>query len=387
MKRVSGCAKADENDVQQWLQDDTEQDILSNAEIIAAITVNEEMSEKDEDIDIEDSTMQVPKISHSEGLKAVETTFQYVYGKKVKGLVTFRFGVQGETPEAVMFGLMGPEQLDEGSHILRLPTSEIKQHKDIGWFPEIEGSHLIVEATVVDDATGKKEKAYSSKAIFSKSPFVISFKRSLRDFKPGLVSILEANVNFVDGKPASGILTKITAKVNGEVLKIKHDTAVSDDEGKVSFKLQPEMHHEIVSITVETIDPKYNGSQAVGHHEQYKFKSNNNAYLALERSSGQKLKPGDGFLKLVHIHPPEISDIYYVVVSKGQIISMNKLPPGKFLLHKVEFDITYDMVPSFRLVVFAHYNDELIADSLQIDVQHVCHPEAEVIHGFLNLDL
>ncbi|KFM82087.1 Complement C3, partial [Stegodyphus mimosarum] len=129
---------------------------------------------------------------------------------------------------------------------------------------------------------------------------------------------------------------------------------------------------------LETIDPKYKGNQAVGHHVQYKFNSKHRAYLALDRNRDQKLKPGDAFLKIVHIHPLEISDIYYMVVSKGQIIDMNKLRKGRVMYQKVEFEITYEMVPSFRVVVFAHYKDELLADSLKFDVQRVCHPDAEV---------
>ncbi|XP_023231971.1 jerky protein homolog-like [Centruroides sculpturatus] len=77
LKRVPGCAEANENDIEQWFQNDTDQNIMSNAEIIAAVTVNEKMLENNEDVDVEDSTVQAPKISHSEGLKAVETALQY----------------------------------------------------------------------------------------------------------------------------------------------------------------------------------------------------------------------------------------------------------------------------------------------------------------------
>lgn len=77
LKRVPGCAEANENDVEQWFQNDTEEDIMNDAEIIAAVIVNEQMPENDEDIDDEDITVQTPKISHSEGLKAVETALQY----------------------------------------------------------------------------------------------------------------------------------------------------------------------------------------------------------------------------------------------------------------------------------------------------------------------
>ncbi|GFT78008.1 hypothetical protein TNCV_2820301 [Trichonephila clavipes] len=44
---------------------------ISDAEIIAAVTVNEKLPENDEDI------IQAPKILFSKGLKAVETTLQY----------------------------------------------------------------------------------------------------------------------------------------------------------------------------------------------------------------------------------------------------------------------------------------------------------------------
>ncbi|GFR09827.1 jerky protein homolog-like [Trichonephila clavata] len=76
LKKVPGCAEADENDVEQWFQNDNEQDIMSDAEIIASVSVNDEISENDADIKVEDP-VQTPKISHSEGLKAVETTLQY----------------------------------------------------------------------------------------------------------------------------------------------------------------------------------------------------------------------------------------------------------------------------------------------------------------------
>lgn len=82
-------------------------------------------------------------------------------------------------------------QLDDGSYTLRIKTDDLRRHKDIGWFPEIEGSHLVVEATVVDVATGNKQTALDSKGRFSKTPFLISFKRCLKDFKPGLTSVFE----------------------------------------------------------------------------------------------------------------------------------------------------------------------------------------------------
>lgn len=66
------------------------------------------------------------------------------------------------------------------------------------------------------------------------------------------------------------------------------------------------------------------------------------------------------------------------MTARGKILSMNKLPSGAYKNQRVEFQITHDMVPSFRVVVFAHYKDELIADSLKIDVERECNPNVEV---------
>ncbi|GFT14435.1 hypothetical protein TNCV_4004111 [Trichonephila clavipes] len=58
------------------IQNNTEQDIMPDAKIIAAVTFDVTLPENDEDVNFED-TLQTPKISHSEGLKAVEITLQY----------------------------------------------------------------------------------------------------------------------------------------------------------------------------------------------------------------------------------------------------------------------------------------------------------------------
>ncbi|KAG8181180.1 hypothetical protein JTE90_010952 [Oedothorax gibbosus] len=303
---------------------------------------------------------------------------KYVYGKNVQGMVTFRVGVKGELPNVTFFAVYGPFELVRGEYKAKVSTKSFQHHKDIGWFPGIEGSHLVVEASVVDDASGNKEVVKDAKGRFSKSPFQISFKRCLQDFKPGLVSIFEADINYIDGKPASGIATKITATANGNALHIARPTAVSDADGKVSFKLHPEMQHTVLSITIETTDPRYDGFQVAGHFLQNRFESKNRAYIALERSSSHKLKIGDTFSKAVYMEPDAMKDIYYAVISRGKIIKINKLRQGAFKIQRVEFQLSYDMVPSFRLVVWAHYKDELIADSLNIDIEDACHPKAEV---------
>ncbi|GFX57966.1 hypothetical protein TNCV_3069331 [Trichonephila clavipes] len=58
------------------VQNDTERDIMSNAEIITAVTVDEKTLENEEDVNAK-NIVQIPKILHSERLKVVETVIQY----------------------------------------------------------------------------------------------------------------------------------------------------------------------------------------------------------------------------------------------------------------------------------------------------------------------
>lgn len=59
---------------------------------------------------------------------------------------------------------------------------------------------------------------------------------------------------------------------------------------------------------------------------------------------------------------------------------MDKLPDGEFKTYQnVQFEISYDMVPSFRLSIFAQHEGELLADSLQFEVENVCNTRAQVL--------
>ncbi|GFR30612.1 complement C3 [Trichonephila clavata] len=304
---------------------------------------------------------------------------QYVYGEKVKGTVSYRLGVKGEAPQVTYFAVVGPPKtLIDGFHQQVVSTNEFARQEDIGWFPEIEGSHLVVEATVMEDTTGNKEVAKDANGRFSKTPFIISFKRCLQDFKPGLMSVFEADINYINGKPAAKIPTRISATADGQPLEITVPTSISDDEGKVTFEIQPERHHNTISIKLETEDPRHVGQQATGHFLQHRFQSSTKAFIALDRSSVHRKKVGDKFGKIVHVDPSTMNNVYYAVITKGKIVQMVKLRDGDFKIKVIEFSITQDMVPSFRLVVWAIYEDELLVDSLNIDIDDTCPPEAEV---------
>ena len=52
------------------------------------------------------------------------------------------------------------------------------------WFPE--KGRLLVEADVIEQATGNKESAVDNSCQFTSSPYLIEFKNTPKYFKPGL---------------------------------------------------------------------------------------------------------------------------------------------------------------------------------------------------------
>ncbi|KAF8771862.1 Complement C5 like protein [Argiope bruennichi] len=78
---------------------------------------------------------------------------------------------------------------------------------------------------------------------------------------------------------------EIKALADGKPLAISRCCAVSDEDGKVSFELHPQVHHNAISITIEIADPRFAGSQATRTFVQRRFMSRDKAFIALERRS------------------------------------------------------------------------------------------------------
>nr|BAK64110.1 complement component 3-2 [Hasarius adansoni] len=307
---------------------------------------------------------------------SIKVSARYVYGKKVKGMVSFRLGIKKPTDSETKFvAIIGSRELTDGFYNLRLNVQELLEKSNIESFAEIQNSHLIVEALVTDIATGNEEEVVDSKCRFTDTPFSISFKRSLEDFRPGHTSVIEADISYANGEPAEGILTMIRANAgNGQAIEIKQDSAISDKEGKVSFEVRPQLHHNEILVTLIVVDKEYLSEASF---KQHAFQSATNSYIALDRMS-QTLKANDTFKRIIHYDPIGLSNIYYLVISKGRIVMMNKLPDGKYGDQHVSFKITYDMVPNFRILIFAHHDNQLLVDSLKFDVENECNPKAEV---------
>ena len=75
-------------------------------------------------------------------------------------------------------------QLSSGVAIFNVSMTDVSQSLQPYWFPD--GARLHIEAEVMDQASGYKEKAFDWSIAFALRPFRISVEGSRFYFKPGL---------------------------------------------------------------------------------------------------------------------------------------------------------------------------------------------------------
>lgn len=123
-------------------------------------------------------------------------TVQYVYGKPVEGTAAFKFGVKEPNDRVTYIGRSDIKTLVNGSASYLFSTNEFRKFAPITWFPAVNGHKFVIEVTVNERVTGKKEKADDDSTVFVTSPYVISFKKAYSDFKSSIEAPITVSNSF-----------------------------------------------------------------------------------------------------------------------------------------------------------------------------------------------
>lgn len=110
-----------------------------------------------------------------------------MYGQPVDGTVIFKFGVKDRSGKTTFIGRTKLKALNNGVETYQFSSHEFRA---FSWFPDIDGNRFVVEATVTESATAKKEKVTSDESLFAAKPYKISFAKSFKYFKPNAESLL-----------------------------------------------------------------------------------------------------------------------------------------------------------------------------------------------------
>ncbi|XP_032907680.1 complement C4-B-like [Catharus ustulatus] len=305
---------------------------------------------------------------------------KHSYGKEIEGAAYVRFGIIGENENKIFIPGLEQQlsiQNGKGRVTLNTPLLEEKLRKSIS---TLEGFHLYVAVTTVETASGEMREEELSSVKFVRSPYTVDLSNTKKYFVPGAPFSVTVSATSVDGTPAAFLLITATATLPGKPPVKK--TAFCNKEGLVSITFDIPRDAQTLEIKVKAEEGKerLESPEASIRAERYQSASPNYLSISIPHST---VAPGDTLpITLNDIHQSgrgNIGYFYYMVVAKGQAELLGRVPSSNKV---VNLKITEKMVPAFRFVAYYFVGNEgrqeIVADSVWVDVMDVCEGKIEV---------
>ncbi|MXQ99245.1 hypothetical protein E5288_WYG005385 [Bos mutus] len=294
---------------------------------------------------------------------------RYIYGKPVQGVAYVRFGLLGEDGEKTFLrGLESQTKLVDGQCQISLQKAEFQgvlEKLNIST-DDLPGLHLYVAAAVIESPGGEIEEAELTSWRFVLSPFSLDLSKTKQQLIPGVPFLLQALVRDMSGSPASGIPVKVSAKLfSGSTSKNRDFEQNTDGSGQVIVSIGVPRTISEVQLSVSAGSPY----PAVGSLTVKAPLSRSSGFLSIEWQNPRPLKVGETLnlnLRAVGISG-SFSYFYYMIVSRGQIVSVHREPRSH--LTSISVFVDHHLVPSFHLVAFYYHGGVPVANSLRVDVQ------------------
>ncbi|XP_060557864.1 venom factor-like [Ruditapes philippinarum] len=239
-----------------------------------------------------------------------------------------------------------------------LETPLLKKKK----FPD--GCRLEVIGRVYESVTGKEEAAENEGTIFATKPYIFKFTRSRTHFQPGMEYFLKVDLLYANGEPASKKNLKLKIFENGNQSSIK-PTSVTKDNGKAGFNFQTSNSTKIIRVVVSITDDSYKS-------DEFEI----TAYVGKNQIQVEHAIINEDMVMraFTSIEGSDYTGIFFVVISKGQILHTLFKKNDKMVTEKITEEIQEKVSPSGRIL--AYYVDknsqELVADSIKFFVKKGC---------------
>ncbi|XP_042794265.1 LOW QUALITY PROTEIN: complement C4-A-like [Panthera pardus] len=294
---------------------------------------------------------------------------RYIYGKPVQGVAYVRFGLLGEDGDKTFLrGLESQTKLVDGQCHISLSKAEVqgaleKLKVNVADLP---GLRLYVAAAIIESPGGEMEEAELTSWRFVSSPFSLDLSKTKRHLVPGAPFLLQALVRDMSGSPASGVPVKVSATLSsGSASRIQDFERNTDGSGQVIIPIATSPTISEVQLLVSAGSPH----PAIGRFAVRAPRSGS-PFLSIVRPDPRPPRVGDTLilnLQAVGISGDSFSHYYYMILSRGRIVSVNREPRGE--LTSVSVFVDHHLVPSFYLVAFYYHGGIPVANSLRVDVQ------------------
>ncbi|NXK83722.1 CO5 protein, partial [Amazona guildingii] len=316
----------------------------------------------------------------------------YFYNKKLTSADVFlRFGIIEETGKRMMPRAMHITRIENGVAEVNFDCKKAVSFIGIHSLEELDGSYLYIVASVLETAGGLSGEAEFAGVRFAVSPYKLSLVATPLFVKPGLPFFIKVQVkDTVDafvGKMPVTVTAKSFSEQMGETELIpegsesgRRRTSLTD--GTALFVVNIPSDSKVLEFQVKTADPHLSDeNQASKTYEAKAYSSLSQSYLYIDWASNHKiLEVGDVININVYPHSQyshKIQHYSYLITSKGKIVSFGTQKRIKDLEYEhLTFQITQEMVPSARLIVYyivvGEQTAELVADSVWLNVEQKC---------------
>uniref|UniRef100_A0A8D2LD79 Complement C3 n=1 Tax=Varanus komodoensis TaxID=61221 RepID=A0A8D2LD79_VARKO len=290
----------------------------------------------------------------------VSITANFLYGKKVEGVAFVIFGVKIDDEKKSIPDSLKRIPIVEGDGEAVLTKAMLRtKFRNLN---ELIGHSLYISATVMTDSGSDMVVAERTGISIVTSPYQIHFTKTPKYFKPGMPYELMVYVTNPDGSPADLV------PVVSEPIRVESTT---QSDGTAKLILNVPANSRELRITVRTKHerlPEERQAVKTMVATAYETQGGSGNYLhlavtAVELQAGSNLP--------INFNVKGNSQ---AILTKGKVFKVGRQnrAPGQNLV-SMSLPITPDLIPSFRfLAYYVLGNNELVADSVWVDVKDTC---------------
>lgn len=305
---------------------------------------------------------------------------KFVNKKVVRGFASFRFSVKNELGTVEEIGTSNaPKWLEGGEATYVLSRGDVAAmlggQKLAALF--VARARLVIEATVMEEATAIRESARSEQAVFTTTPYLLSVDRTEMSFKPQTSFYVMVDLTHANGDPAAKVKTKLTC----DSCNTPSLSQQTDKNGVVSFFIAPRTTSNVINLKVETCDPSLPlQQQAQKTFTMSAYRDGSGKHIHLERRDPSvPVKAHSQYEAQLFTSPnAQLTSAYYLVLSRGRVLQATSLDVKRMgYALKVSFTVTPEMTPSFRVIVFGFLNGALATDAVYVNAEPSCTDDSQ----------
>ncbi|XP_061117126.1 complement C5 [Conger conger] len=319
----------------------------------------------------------------------VNVMARYIHGPPVIDAAAFlKFGYIDGSSTTILRGSLQRQLVRNGKAEFVLGVKEVfeRQADSPRILDELDGKTFYITVTVQETTGGLSQDTELATVKFCRSPYSISLIATPPFIKPGLPYSIRVVVKDPLGQPVRHIPVKARAEIEVDETRMtldhseKEEAKKTQEDGTTRFMYNIPLNAKAATFSLHTEDSTLPAtSQAHLKYDAEAYKSINRRYVYISWSANHKeMVVGDYANIHVNFYHPEnipLRTFSYQIISRGTIVKF-VTKPGTGNHQVITFQITSEMVPSARLLVYyimtGEQTAELVADSVWFPVKAKC---------------